>query len=70
MKSNKLERYADICLLLNYYTHFGRPSLPSLGVHKTVFAASDTDHTIWRASFFKRTFYALMMMGAMDARNM
>jgi len=48
-----MQQYADIYLLLNYSTCFGRPSRPS-GVHKTVVAASGTDHTIWRASFLKR----------------
>jgi len=83
-------------LLLNYSICFGRPSRPSSGVHKTVVAASGTDHTIWGASFLKRDqirtylvlicsrlkkladlyqrlqlqFYVLLMMGAMDARNM
>ena len=52
--SNKMQQYADIYLLLNYCTCFGRPLRPSSGVHKTVVAASGTDHTIWRASFFKR----------------
>jgi len=52
--SNKMQQYADIYLLLNYYTCFGRPSRPSSGVNKTVVAASGTDHTIWGASFFKR----------------
>ena len=53
-KSNKMQQYADIYLLLNYSTCFGRPSCPSSGVHKTVVAASGTDHTILEASFFKR----------------
>ena len=53
-KSNKMQQYADIYLLLNYSTCFGRPSRPSSGVHKTVVAASGTDHTIWGASFLKR----------------
>jgi len=53
-KSNRMQQYADIYLLLNYSTCFGRPSLPSSRVHKTVVAASGTDHTIWWASFFKR----------------
>ena len=83
-----MQLYADIYLLLNYSTCFGRPSRPSSGVHETVVAASGTDHTIWRASFFERDqispylvtydlyqrlqlqFYVLLMMGAMDARNM
>jgi len=38
-----MQHYADIYLLLNYSTHFGRPSRPSSGVHKTVVAASGTD---------------------------
>jgi len=45
-----MQQYADIYLLLNYSTCFGRPSHPSSGVHKTVVAASGTDHTIWEAS--------------------
>ena len=53
-KSNKMQEYADIYLLLNYCTCFGRPSRPSSGVHKTVVAACGTDHTIWGASFFNR----------------
>ena len=86
-KSNKMQQYADIYLLLNYSTCFGRPSRPSSGVHKTAVAASGTDHTIWEASFFrfekacspdsmictrgcKLHYYVLLMMGAMDARNM
>jgi len=52
-KSNKMQQYADIYLLLNYYTCFGCPLRPSSGVHKSVVAASGTDHTIWGASFFK-----------------
>jgi len=47
-KSNEMQQYADICLLLNYCTCFGRPSRPSSGVHKTVVAASGTDHTLSR----------------------
>jgi len=53
-KSNETHQYADIYLLLNCSTCFRRPSRPSSGVHKTVVTASGTDHTIWRASFFKR----------------
>jgi hypothetical protein len=49
-----MELYADIYLLLNYSTCFGRPSRPLLGVHKTVVAASGTDHTVWEESFFER----------------
>ena len=46
-KTNKMQQCADIYLLLNYSTCFGRPSRPSSAVHKTVVAASGTDHTIW-----------------------
>jgi len=53
-KSNDTQLYADIYLLLNYSTCFGRPSRPSSGVHKTVVAASGADHTVWGASFLKR----------------
>jgi hypothetical protein len=52
-KSNKMQQYADIYLLLNYSICFGRPSRPSSGVHKTVVAASGRDRTIWGASFFQ-----------------
>ena len=52
-KSNEIQQYADIYLLLNYFTCFGHPSRPSSGVHKTVVVASGTDRTIWGASFFK-----------------
>jgi len=77
-----MQQYADIYSLLNYSTCFGRPSRPSSGVHETVVAASGTDHTIWGASFLKRDqiraglgpsqlqFYVLLMIGAMDTRNM
>jgi len=53
-KSNKMQQYADMYLLLNYSTCFGRPPRPSSGIHKSVVAASGTDHNIWGASFFKR----------------
>ena len=52
-KSKKMQMYADIYLLLNYFTCFGRPSRPSSGVHKTAVAASGTDHAIWGASFHR-----------------
>ena len=51
-----MQQYADVYLLLNYSTCFGRPSRPSSGVHKTVVAASGTDHIKWEASFFKRPY--------------
>jgi len=52
-KSNKMQQYADIYLLVNYSTCFGRPLCPSSGVHKTVVRASGTRNTIWGASFLK-----------------
>jgi len=48
-----MQQYADIYLLLNYSTCFGRPSRPSSGLNKTVVAASGTDHTKWETSLFK-----------------
>jgi len=45
-KSNEMQQYADIYLLLNYSTCFGRPSRPPSGEHKTVVAAYVTDHTV------------------------
>ena len=57
-KSNEMQEYADIYLPLNYPTCFGRPSRPSSEVHKTVSAASGTDHTVWGLSFLlKRSPY-------------
>jgi len=52
-KFNKMQHYADIYLPLNYSTCFGCPSRPSTGAHKTLVAASGTDHTIWGASLLK-----------------
>jgi len=52
-KSNKMQQNAEIYLLLNYSTCFGRPSHPSSRVHKAVVAASGTDYTIWETRFFK-----------------
>ena len=45
-KSNEMQQYADIYLLLNYSTCFGRPSRPSSGAHKTVVAASGIGHSV------------------------
>jgi len=41
-KSNEMQQYADIYLLLNYSTCFGRPWRTSSGVRITVVAASGT----------------------------
>ena len=43
-----MQHQADFYLPLNYCTCFGRPSS---GVHRTVVAASGTDHNIWGVSF-------------------
>jgi hypothetical protein len=51
MKPNKMQQHADVYLLLNYSTYFGRPSRPSSGVHKTVFAVTGADHTIGEGCF-------------------
>jgi hypothetical protein len=53
-KSNKMQQYADLYLLLNYSTCSGVHCTQSSVVHKTVVAASGTDHTVWGASFLKR----------------
>ena len=53
-KSNEMQQYADIYLLLNYSTCFGCPSCPLSGVHTTVVAVSGIDCTICGASFLKR----------------
>jgi len=53
-KSNEMQQNADIYLLLNYCTCFGRPSRPSSGVNKTIVAASGTDHIMWGAGFLQR----------------
>jgi len=58
-----MKQYADIYLLLNYSKRFGRPSRQSSGVHKTVVAASGTDHTIWGASFLKRDLWSRASSG-------
>jgi len=48
LNDEEIQRDATVSryLLLNYSTHFGRPSRPAPEVHKTVIAASGTDHTI------------------------
>jgi len=51
-----MQQYADIYLLLNYSTCFGLPSHPSSGIHKTVVAASGTDHTRWMSSSWNYDF--------------
>jgi len=45
-KSNEMQLYADIYLLLYYSTYLGHPSRPSSALRKTVVTASGTDHTI------------------------
>jgi len=46
----EIQRDATVCrylFTLNYSTCSGRPSCPSSGVHKTVVAASGTDHILY-----------------------
>jgi len=59
-KSNEMQQYADIYLLINYSTRFGRPSRPSSEVHKTVVAASGTDHATWGACYPDSMIYSFM----------
>ena len=42
-KTNKMQLYADIHLMLNYYKCFGFPLCPSPGVNKIVVAASEAE---------------------------
>jgi len=53
-KSNEIQQYADIYLLINYSTCFGLPSRLSSGVYHIAVAASGTDSTIWGANFLRR----------------
>ena len=46
IRSNKMQQYAGIYLLQNHSPRFGGPSHPSLGLHKTVNAASGKCHSI------------------------
>ena len=76
IRFNKMQQYAGIYLLQNHSTCFGCPSHPSSGVHKTVTAAKG--HVGGRLllryyDLYQRLqlqFYVLLMMGAMDTRNM
>ena len=49
-----MQEYAGIYLLQNHSICFGCPSNSSLGVHKTVTAASGTGHSIWATTFLQR----------------
>ena len=49
-----MQQYAGIYLLQVYSMCFGRPSHPSLGVQKTVTAASGTGHSNYATTFLQR----------------
>jgi hypothetical protein len=77
IRSNKMQQYAGVYLLQNYSTCFGCLSQPSSGVHQTVTAASGTGHSVKATTFRQRglirlqlQFDVLLMMGAIDTRNM
>ena len=53
VRSNKMQQYAGVYLLQNYSTCFGCQSHPSSGLHKTLTAASGTDHSIWTTTFLQ-----------------
>jgi hypothetical protein len=53
-RSNKMQQYAGIYLLLKHSKCFGCASHPSTGVHKTVIAASGTGHSIPDTTFLQR----------------
>ena len=71
-----MQQYAGLYLLQNYSTCFGRLSHTSSGVHQTVTAASGTSHSVRATTFRQRgligqvKFDVLLMMGAIDTRNM
>ena len=80
-----MQQYAGIYLLKNYSTCLGCPSHPSTGVHKTVTAASGTGRITYPAMLeegcypdtwydlyqkLQLQFYVLLMMGAIDTRDM
>ena len=80
-----MQQYAGIYLLQNYSTCFGCPSHPSSGERKTVTAGSGTGRSsvaighvggtllLRYYDLYQRLqlqFYVLLMMGAMDTRNM
>jgi len=54
IRSNKMQQYAGIYLLQIYFTCFGCPWHPSLGVHKAVSAASGIGHSISATTFLQR----------------
>ena len=77
-----MQQYAGVYLLQNYSTCFGFLSHPSSGVHQTVIAASGTGHISASVAYRPRwswydlyqklqlQFDVLLMMGAIDTRNM
>jgi len=70
-----MQQYAVWFILLqSHSTCFGCPPQPSSGVLKTVTAASGTGHNIGTATSLQRgqvgLFLVLLMMGAVDSRNM
>ena len=67
-KSNKMQQYSDIYLLLNYFTCFGRTPRPSSGAHKTAVAASGTDHTIWGSELLQNICILLHLVGFLQPK--
>ena len=69
-----MQQYPGVHLLQNYSTCFGCLSHPSSGVHQTVTAASGTGHiTCQSNNLYQKLqlqFDVLLMMGAIDTRNM
>ena len=61
-----MQQYAGIYFLQNHSIRFGFPSHPSSGVHKSVTAG----RLLLRYYDLQLQFYVLLMIGAMDTRNM
>jgi hypothetical protein len=68
-----MQQYADVYLLQNSSTCFGCLSHPSSGVHQTVTAPSGGRLLLRHYDLYQKLqlqFDVLLMMGAMDTRNM
>ena len=78
-----MHQYAGVYLLQNYSTCFGCLSHPSSGVHETAAAVSGTGHSVGATAGgrlllqhcdlyqkLQLQFVVLLMMGAIDTRNM
>ena len=69
-----MQQYAGVYLLQNYSACFGCLSHPSSGVHQTwPIGHADGKLLLWHYDLYQKLqlqFDVLLMMGAIDARNM